>query len=80
MSALDFGKTLNEACNKAVMVDWLHIERIDVSPEGLCNLSRIRSEFIVFECPTRETPITWHGIEVRECHDLSGVTFNLITS
>ena len=70
---------LNEACKAAVMNDDLHIEHINISREALFELSRCYSE-ITLSDNSIDSPLKWHGIELKECYELPGITFNLVTT
>lgn len=71
---------LNEACRRAVMDDDLHLEYINISVEGFHQLAFLDSGNLYSENTSINTPITWHGVELRKDVELSGVTFNLVTS
>ncbi len=75
---------LNRACEQAVMIDDLHIEYINISPEALNELMQMRGlhmDHVTMDDITGELKsITWHGIELRQDIELSGVTFNLVTT
>lgn len=83
MSVL-LNEKLNRACIEAIMVDYLHVEYINISPEALNELMQMRGlhmdHGIIDAVTGKLKPITWHGIELRENVELSGVTFNLVTS
>ncbi len=71
---------LNEACRAAVMDDDLHIEYINISIEAYHQLILTDTSYLSFDKQTASSPITWHGVELKECHELPGIAFNLVTS
>lgn len=62
------------------MDDDLHIEHINISHEAFFELSRCHTEVICSDYLSIDSPITWHGVELKQCDELSGITFNLVTS
>lgn len=71
---------LNEACRRAVMDDDLHIEYINISLEGFNQLALWDEGSLYSENLFINSPITWRGVELRKNIELSGVTFNLVTT
>lgn len=69
---------LNEACRAAVMDSDLHIEYIDISPQAFMELGR--DSYIHCNNISMDSPLIWHGVELKERPEMQGVAFNLVTT